>query len=472
MPTAPLPLFGKINKNVDGIEVSSAAVSLIDAFADEEGFTRKRPGLESLVDLGAGTNQRVEGLYWWAENGYVIAVAGGNIYKVTYSAGTATVTDLTGDALTANIPVTFATDGTYVFIAADGRVVYTNGTASTAFLADADAPTSVSHVAFVDGYLIANDAGTNQAAFSSPTDRLAWDPVDYLSAAGDGDNIVAVKVLNREIYFFGPKSFEIWENDGTSPFARIPGGFREWGCVAANSIVQIDDGLVWLDNERHFRAFAGSQSQIISSPYDKDIETYSTVSDCVAHKVEISGQRFLVFVFPAESKTLAYNTKLQEWSEWCEWDSANFQYTRWRGQSTVRAIDWGVHLVGSRMDSTLYLMSEDYYDDAGTEIRVKRLTGHVDHGLLRRKRSNEIRLRVKRGAVDLSADPVVMIRWRDNGGSWSNLHHMSLNSIGERDFIARIQRSGIYRARQYEITATDAAPIIFGKAEEDFEVLR
>lgn len=472
MPTLPLPLFGKLNQNVDGMELSDKSAELRDGYVDQEGFTRKRPGLQYLTDLGAGTNQRVEGFYWWAEKGYAIAVAGGNVYKMTYSAGTATVTDLTGDALSANVPVTFATDGTYVFIAGDGRVVYSDGSTNTAYLADADAPTSVSHVAFVDGYLLVNSLGTNQWAFSEVNDSLSWDAADVFSAAGDGDDVAAVKVLNREIFLFGPKSFEIWENDGTSPFARIPGGFREWGCVAPNSIVDIDDGLVWLDNERHFRTFNGSSSQIISTPYDREIEEFSTVSDCVGYKMEISGQRFLVFGFPAESRTLIYNATTQDWSEWSTWDSSAGEYTRWMAQSYCRAVDWGVHVVGSKTNSDVYLLSEDYYDDAGTEIRVKRLTGHIDHGALKRKRSEEIRLRVKRGAVDLSTDPVVMIRWRDNHGDWSNEHQMSLQSLGNTEFIARIKRSGIYRARQYEITATDAAPVIFGRAEEDVEVLR
>lgn len=472
MPTLPLPFFGKVNRNVDAMELSADTESLIDAFVDARGFTRKRPGVSTLADLGAGTNQRVEGMYWWADRGYVIAVAGGRTYKITYSNGTATVTDLTTIELSANQPVSFATDGTYLFMADGGRVVYTDGTNTTGYIADADCPTTVTHVAYLDGYLLVNDAGTNQWQYSNVNDSLTWDATDFFSASGDADHVRAIRVLNREIFLFGDESFEIWENDGTSPFVRIPGGFREWGCVAPYSIVEIDDGLVWLDNERHFRTYGGSQSQIISTPYDREIEQFSTVSDCVGMVVEISGQRFLVFRFTAESRTLVYNIVQQDWSEWCLWSSADAEYTRWIGQSYVRAVDWGVHLVGSRFDSIVYTFSEDNYDDDGTEIRVKRLTGSIDHEILKRKRSEEIRLRIKRGAVNLSTTPKVVIRWRDNNGNWSNEHELSLKAIGNTDFIARIQRSGVYRARQFEIVATDSAPIIFGEAEEDFEVLR
>lgn len=473
MPRERLPWFGKVNRNVDGVELSDRTYRLIDGYVDEEGFDRKRPGLRELKDLGAGVNQRVEGLFWWAEKGYVIAVAGGNIYKVTYSSGTATVTDLTGDTLSSNVPVRFATDGTYVFISANGQVVYTDGSASTAYLADADAPTTVTHVAWMDGYLIANDGGTNQFQWSDVNSSLAWTASSFASAAGSADLIVALAVHNREIFLFGEKTLEIWENDGISPFVRVPGGFREYGCVAPASITTLGDSIFWLDDERHIRGYSGGSSQIISTPFDSELADFSTVDDCVGFSMQFNGKQFLVFTFPAEARTLVYNVQLSDWSEWCFWDTDAGSYSRWKGQSYCHAIDWGVHLVGSRMDSMLFVMEDSAYDDAGSEIRMQRQTGFIDHGSLARKRTRELLFRVKRGAVDLATTPVVMLRWRDEGrDAWSNEHRVSLGDVGNREFVARLKMTGIYRARQYEITATDSAPILFGKAEEVFDVLR
>ena len=238
-----VPIFQPVYRNVHGDELSDQNHLLMDGYLDERGYTNRRPGLSSFLDLGLGANNAVSGLFWWSQKGYAIAVSAGNIYKVEFTAGVASKTDLTGDALTSGQPVTFATDGTYVFIAADGRVVYTNGTASTAYLADADAPTTVSHVAYLDGYILANKVNSNTCYFSQVNDSLDWPALSFFSAAGDPDYVDALEVLNREILLLGPETMEVWENDGETPFSRVPGGFIQRGCIAPASIARIEDSL-------------------------------------------------------------------------------------------------------------------------------------------------------------------------------------------------------------------------------------
>jgi len=68
----------------------------------------------------------------------------------------------------------------------------------------------------------------------------------------------------------------------------------------------------------------------------------------------------------------------------------------------------------------------------------------------------------------VGTDPKIMIRYRDDGKStWSNEKHVSLNRIGDTQFIARMFNQKIYRARQYEIAFTDNAPFVIVGAEEN-----
>jgi hypothetical protein len=474
MPTVPVPLFTPTYRNVDETELSDQTAYLIDGYLDELGFSRSRPGLSQSLDIGLGINNPVSGLFWWPHKTYVVAVANGNLYKIERSSGTLSATILSGDTLSSDLPVSFATDGTRVFAASDGRIVYSDGTgAGAAYMADADVPTSVSHVGYLDGYLLCNNLTTNKFHHSDVNDSLNFAASNFFSASGNADYITALHVFNREIFLFGPSSLEVWENDGVAPFSRVAGGFIEVGCIAPYSIAILVDKMFWLDNHRYFHKYENGRLDRISTPYDKDIQGYTTVSDCVAHRIEIAGKSFIAFKFPTEGKTLVYDTSSGVWSEWGYWDISSMSYKRWLGASHCYAPDWGLHLVGDRKDSLIHEMGESYYDDNGNPLRMNRRTGHIDYGTLKRKHSKALRLRLRRGGGELTTrTPKITLRWRDNGPTeWSNEKEIDLGDIGEREIVKEFRNLGIYRTRQYEIVASDPVPIVYGKAEEDIEVL-
>lgn len=478
MPILPVPIFNPVYRNIAEEQLSDESSLLVDGYLNERGGTVGRPGLESWLDIGLGSNATIQGLYWWPHKGCVIAVASGNIFKITFSNGAPTKTDLTGDTLSSTATPVFDTDGTYCFIAAGGRVVYTNGTASTAYLADGDAPTSVSHLAYLDDYLLVNNANTNQVHFSSVSDSLSWAASDFFSAAGNADYVTAFHVFNREMYLFGPITTEIWENDGTSPFARVPGGFIQIGTIAPDSIVVTNKGLYFLDDRKHIRKLQGTNHEKVSTPYDKDISNFSQVTDCVGYQIELDGRPFILWQFPTEGKSLLYDfdpppdSKIvgPNWAEWTYWNSGQMARERWIGNSYCYAPNWGLHLVGGRKNSLIYKMSPDVHTDNGEEIRTQRKTGHISYGTNRSKRCKKISLRLKRGENGASS-PLLMLRWNDDNKGWSNEHHISLGSAGDREIIKEVFARGIYRSRQYELTATDAVSVMFADAQEELDVL-
>ena len=194
------PIFSEVYQNVDETELNDKQASLIDGYLDELGATVRRPGLDEFTDLGSGTGPAVSGLYWWSDKECVIAVCGGDVYKVDYSAhlSQVTATDLGGEDVTADSPVTFDDDGTYCFIACDDKILYTNGTAAVAAIGS-NAPDQVSHVACMDGYVLCNrlDSNKNQYHYSNVNTPLTWSALNYFSASGDSDPVTALKVLNR-----------------------------------------------------------------------------------------------------------------------------------------------------------------------------------------------------------------------------------------------------------------------------------
>ena len=473
MPTVPVPIFQPVYRGVDGIELNEENFSVVDGYRTIKGGTISRPGSKQLFVGSSASGFGVDGLFYWPEKDAVMAVGRGEIYQLTYVSNTPAITALTGGVplLNQNKPVSMAVDGTNFYACNGGKIVYTPLSGVPAYIADADAPTTVTHVAYLDGYILAID-GSNKFYWSDVNNGTSWTATSFASAAGSPDNIVALKVYNREVYLFGQRTIEVWENDGATPFSRIPGGMIQSGCASPYAIIEDENSLYWLDDNRRLVRFSGKTVERLSTKLDRELQGLSNVSDGIALKLEIDGYVFFIFTFRRANRTLVYNQTTDDWCEWGQWSLANAAYDRWIGNAYCYAERWGLHLIGQRDKIIISELNKDYYLDDSSIVRPYRLTGHIDYGTSQLKRSNELRFRAKRGLGLSSGTPKIMLRYRIDNKDWSNIQEFSLGNIGEYNIIVRDNRRKIFRTIQYEFSATDAVDIVFSQAEEDIEVLR
>lgn len=473
MPTLPVPLFSSVYKNVNGEELRDETYESYDALVTEKGGVVKRPGLLVHDTISANKSQAT-GLYWWSNLSRVIWVHGNNvtIYKEqpkgTFDPVAATDTiDLTHKR------PTFATDGNRVFIANGGNLYAFNsaGGKTNVYTTDSDSPSATTHVGYLDGYILANVSGDVKFKWSDVEDYSSWSALSFASAIGNPDYVNALHVKDREIYLFGVNSVEIWENDGRTPFSRIPGGYLEVGTSSPYTVTLTENSMVWFESRRRVVEFSGRQIEYVSTPFDKEFESLPEVLQAYSIRKKILGQDLIEFHFPDSGKAYCWNRTSNTWGRLGEWNSQLPGYNLPRWGSYTYATDWGRHLAGDREDPTLYFTSDTYKDDNGTPIRLYRLTGHLDFGTSINKRATELRVRLRRGALSYSTTPKLMLRWRDNNRYWSQEHEIELGDLGETDIIWRIDTRGIFRTRQYEFSATDAVDIDFSFAEQDVEVL-
>ena len=293
----PIPLIGPTNENVDDVQVDQSAATLIDGIpvmVEGKLHIVKRPGLAPFVDLG--TALPIDGLYWWDKQQVVLAVSAGRVWKITDSAGTKV--EVTGSTeLRQGQIVTFADDGTKCVMANGGKMVHTN-LATLTTMADPDAPIAVSHVAMIDGYLHANEVGTGKDHWAEIGDLTNWLALSFFSAESDPDDLVAMKVAFREIIALGRQSVEFWVNDGVAPFSRIPGSAQPYGTEAPYSLAQVGGSWMWLDQSRRLVTMQGRQVVTVSSPYDRVIQRYVSVSDAVGYAVSVDGYPLYLLNFP------------------------------------------------------------------------------------------------------------------------------------------------------------------------------
>ena len=462
-----VPIIGSPYESVEEVELDNMNATVVDGYVNEMDHIIKRPGLTEWIDLG--TNLPVDGLYWWDEQNVAIAVSNKRVWKITGLDGTKT--EITGStALLAGGIVSFATDGTVLIMANGAQMVHTNLSTLTT-MADAQAPTAVTHVAFLDRYILAmSETAIN---FSDVGDYSAWVALDLFQAEGQPDNNVAMMEGFREIIVLGRRSVEFFINDGQTPFSRLEGASQPYGCGAPYSLCQVGGTWIWLDHNRRLVSMTGRQVTPVSNPYERVIQRYTNVDDAVGYTVSIDGYPLYVLNFPTARQTLVFNYQTQKWSKWGYWNSASGIHERYRGQAYCYARKWNFHLVGDWQNGKIYKADRSTFTDNTANLRTLIRTGHISHGTEISKRSHILRLRVKRGAGNASvSDPQLMMRRRvNNGAQWENERWASLGQVGQHELHLEFRRNGVYRTCQYEFSHSDASDFVLVGAEELVEVL-
>lgn len=470
MPTVKLPINLGLNKAIDEVGLKGYGAALQDCWVDREGNIHRRPGLTLLCDLGTGA--AVDGLYWWDEEEIVIAVSDGETYEITASDGTKA--QIAGDAFQKGTRVIFSNYGSDLY-AANGAKILEIDTSAVTEMADADAPTTVSHPAVMDTYLLANETDSEKLHYSDVGAPTTWS-ANYVSAEAQTDDLVATVVENLEIYLMGKRTLEVWDNDGVTPFVRQAQGYINSGCIAPYSFVVCGDVFYWLDQERNVvRMAPGTRTpQVISVTMNKYIQSFSTVIDALGDYVHVGGRPYYILTFPTEEKTLVWDIIKSYWYEWGWWDSANAEYDNWLGNCHTLAVGWNFSLVGSRKDGKIYKLDPTNYDDNSETLRTLVRTHHINHQTDSvRKRSNRLIFRLKRTEIATSADATSMtLRWRDDGSStWGNQRTISLTQIGDTEFRGTLNRLGAYYSRQYELVLSDDTPLTLISVEENFDYM-
>jgi hypothetical protein len=276
----------------------------------------------------------------------------------------------------------------------------------------------------------------------------------------------------------GDRTLEVWYNDGSTPFVRLPQGYVQSGTVAPYSFVYCGspiNTLAWLDQNRTVVMLRGRQTMPLPIAMNRYIQTsYSTVTDASGQFIYANGHPFYVLNFPTEGETLVHDFLNEQWMQWAYWDSGEGAHKQWRGNCSCLASGWGKILVGDRSNGKIYELDASTYQDDSDTIRTLIRTGHIDrgdHGVW--KKCKRVHFRAKKTAPGGGTTITMIVKYRDNGEtSWSNEKTVTLSTqAGETDYIATLFPLGRYKTRQWEIYCTDNAPVAIAPPIEDFDFL-
>jgi len=469
----------------------------------EPAFLNRAPGLRFLATIGTGP---VRGVWSFSSTSTTAFVVSGNqVYKIDQSYAATLIGTVTGTG-----PVSMADNGTQLFIACNGpSFIYNNATNVFALISDPDFPGAVT-VSYLDGYFVFNEPNSQRVWVTSLLDGLSVDPLDFASAEGAPDGLVALIVDHREAWLFGTNSVEVWYDAGSAdfPLQRIQGAYNEIGCIAPYSVAKLDNGLFWLGADARgqgivYRANGYTGVRVSTHAVEWQIQQYSDLSDAVAYTYQQDGHAFYVLIFPSANTTWVYDVAAGVWHERAGF--VNGAFTRHRSNCQMAFNNEIV--VGDFENGNIYAFDLNTYADNGQiqkwlrswralptgQNNLKRTAQHslqldceTGVGLSGSMIAETIYLQTEDGdylitedsnylisddvtPVTQGSDPEVMLRWSDDGGhTWSNEHWASVGKIGQyyrRVFWRRLGMTLKLRDRVYEISGTDPVKTVIVGAE-------
>ncbi len=432
---------------------------------------RRTPGLKLELTLTNGTGG-IRGMYE-ASNGRAFMIRGRSFVEIDAD----NVETLRG-TLSSSSPdfgrVSMTDNGTDVVVA-DGTLLhsFTFSTNNLAVITDADAPDKSPVVDFADSYVFGFDPdATNLGAWRHSATGVAtnWENADEYNADGSPDALVSLKVLNRQLWLFGSKSFEVWYDTGSSTlgetWARISGTERNIGAASAHAVSTINGKIIWLgaskagENIVWIANEGYSPVRVSNRAIESQIAGFSQVDDAWSYTFVYQGHFFYCITFQTGNKTFLYDITENEWVNWGYWNSTNNKQERHLAANHMYFNR--KNYVGDYNNGKVYSLDKSTYTDNGEAIVWERYFPHFEN-LKEHIFWYALHLDVLTGSALLTgqgSDPIIQIRWSDDGGRvFGNWHQMDLGDRSEYNTRMVIRMMGSSRDRVYHIRSSEPIPM-------------
>lgn len=429
----------------------------------------------ALATLGAGP---VRALHPTSHYG-LFALSGTGFYKIEE--------DFTTTLLLSGIaqqgPATIIDNGTQVALfVGDAGILWSESLGVTGIPLPFD-PASPISATYQDGFGLINQPGTALWWQSDLLDLGVWNALNFGSATGDPDDVVAIEQLNREIWLIKQTDTEIWYNAGTAnfSFARLDGVYLEAGCAAQASLVQLGETLVWLARNREGHGVVvrtrGHQLERISThAIEAAIQGYDTISDAVGYAYQQAGHQFYVLNFPTGDATWVYDVTesllagVPMWHQRGAFNTTTGRFERHWGN--CHAFFAGRNVVGDRRNGNLYAFEPDALTDAGATRKWLRSWRALAQPAAKPVRFSQLQIDMQTGiGVPDGTRPQVVLRWSDDGGHvWSAERYAAAGESGQTARRVMFRRMGSAKRnsgldRIFELSSTDQFPVAIIGAE-------
>lgn len=367
-------------------------------------YVRRVPGLSLIVNTGKSGIRGmldVEGVIYVVWNGSVTTVTGSTVATLSGSIpGTDGVTlarnnRVTGGVKTPDIVAVRESGGAYVL---------TSSTVSA--YPDADLPSTVNSVAFMDGFFLFTVP--DGRIFASELNSTAVEALSFTTAESRADGLRRIVVQGTLAYAMGESTIEPYANQGLMPFplqrstSVIPTGVLTTMTVTGDQEAW-NRALFFIASDNTVRSLSGFDAAVVSTA---DVERFITASTK-------SALEMLAFIWDGKPY-IAISSNLGTWvlnvvsGGWHERISAGA--ARWRASRS--AFSAGRWVFGDTLSGKLLTLSTTFLED-GTA-----LGGFMQSGQLK---AFPARVATKLFADFTEADLTIFVSWSHDGGkTWGS----------------------------------------------------
>ena len=396
-------------------------------------------------------------------------VSGGELLKMTAAESVSSV-----GALNTSSGRCYIAAGRDYLMVVDGGDGYTWDDSTFAAISDVHFPSDPTYCAYVNGYFVSLNSGSDEWIISSPEDPTAWDALEFASAEASPDDAVAVVATYRDVYIIGTKTTQVYyfSENPDFPFNLYANGVLEFGTPAAASVTRTGGNIFMLGQEQNggltVLRVNGFQAERIADPdIAETLANMTTVSDAFGFSYTEADKTYYVLTFPTEDITLVYHVEQRMWHERQSGDLG-----RWRVLGYGRFNN--KHYCGDYDNAKIYTLDRTVYTEDGATVRRVRRFAALHRDRLQFE-VNEIEIEFKGGVGLLTgqgSDPKVMLRYSVDGGrTWSSTRTRELPELGEYDSTAIWHRFGQCRDFRAEIVVSDPIEAIMIAGYMETEVL-
>ena len=318
------------------------------------------PGLEVFATPGSGP---IRGAYEndGVLNGQRFVASFNEIYTVT-AAGVSTLYGTIAAGLT-RTPMAGNGGGQIVVVTQPNAYIIDGSGVN--LITDPDFP-AVRDVVFINGYFVFVRDDTGEIIWSAINDGTDYNALDFATAESSPDNLLAIKDDKLQLILFGSQTIEFWTTTSSAdaPFVRRPSGSIKYGTVSRDAVWATDNTAYWVDPEHVVYRLAGADTpQAISTPYLSEL--LEAVPENELEDVRLGtyvqrGHRFIMLDIPTGG-TFGFDPGAGRWHK-----------RTTRGRDMYRPLIYtnlfGKPMVGDRLNSSLYILDPETYQDGGLDI--------------------------------------------------------------------------------------------------------
>ena len=349
------------------------------------------------------------------------------------------------------------------------------------------------HVAYLFGYLICNDEGTDayytsvQYPFETLTSggQIDYDIWRLASTDNTGfitfsewcpDNTVALCSNGSRLWTFGPRSWQSWSfnDDKNNPFSSPDNAAGNIGIKAVRSLAMLGQTVLWLGSsdigeDAVYMISEGAPRRVSTGDLERELSTMVNPENAYASIWQEHRHVFYSLTFEDSKVTYVYDVTEDKWHRRASYD-ANNDLSFWRYSHATFAYNRTMVAAGNAL---CYVAEDAYTEHDGRPILKMRRGGcltsndqpfFIDSAeIVCNNGQHSIGFRTMGGEavheqVPDDFNPRIAVRYSWDGSTWSDYEDCYLGKAGDYEWTTTVWHLGFGKFFTMEISTTEPIP--------------